>query len=506
MLEYSILCIYILAMLVLTVFGLHGVFMVWGHYRLRPRDPECEITVTREHLPMVTVQLPVYNELHVASRLVEAVCALDYPQQRLEIQVLDDSTDQTAELLADIITAKRAEGFMIEHLRRGNREGYKAGALKEGLGVARGEFIAIFDADFLPSPDFLLHSVPHLVADERLGLVQGRWEHLNHDYSLLTRIQAMALDAHFAMEQQIRNRGNYFMNFNGTAGIWRKSCIVDAGDWQSDTLTEDLDLSYRAQLCGWRFLYLNDLAVPAELPAEIHGMKSQQFRWTKGAIETAKKHLRAVWGSEQRFAVKLQSTIHLTANIVFPCILVVALLNIPVVYLKHTRPDLAPFFDFMTMFAVASVSSLLFYLTAQRTLYTDWRRRMLLFPVFMASTMGLAVNNTRAVAEGILGRRSEFTRTPKYNILKKGDSWRGSSYRNAAISFDVIVELLFAIYFLFGVGLSLHFADITALPFQLMFLFGFGLSGLLSLRHAWAGRVVTNRNQWLYPVSYNGPV
>jgi cellulose synthase/poly-beta-1,6-N-acetylglucosamine synthase-like glycosyltransferase len=473
-------------MLVLTAFGLHGILMVWGHYRLRPRDPECKAIMNREELPMVTVQLPLYNELHVAQRLVEAICALDYPRARLEIQVLDDSTDQTVELLAGIITAKRAEGFMIEHLVRGNREGFKAGALKEGLRTARGEFIAIFDADFIPSPDFLLHAVPHLVADNRLGLVQGRWEHLNYDYSLLTRIQGMALDAHFAMEQQIRNRGNYFMNFNGTAGIWRTSCIVDAGDWQSDTLTEDLDLSYRAQLRGWHFLYLNDLAVPAELPSEIHGMKSQQFRWTKGAIETAKKHLRAVWNSELRFGVKLQSTIHLTSNIVFPCIVIVALLNIPIVILKHTRPELAPFFDFMSIFAVASISSFLFYLTAQRNLRTDWRRRMLLFPVFMASTMGLAVNNTRAVVEALVGRRTEFQRTPKYNILKKGDSWRGSNYRNASISFDVIVELLFATYFLFGVGMSLHFADITALPFQLMFLFGFGLSGLLSLRHAWA--------------------
>jgi cellulose synthase/poly-beta-1,6-N-acetylglucosamine synthase-like glycosyltransferase len=486
--EFLLLGIYIAALMVLSAYGLHGLLMVYHYHRLKPRDPVAAPLDDRIPLPVVTVQLPLYNEMHVASRLVESVCALDYPRELLEIQLLDDSTDETSDLLAALLREKRSEGYDIIHIRRPDRSGFKAGALKEGLRVARGELIAIFDADFVPNPDFLMKSVPHLIADSALGMVQGRWEHINHDYSFLTRIQAMALDAHFAIEQQIRNRAAFFINFNGTAGVWRKSCIEDAGNWQSDTLTEDLDLSYRAQMRGWRFLYLNDLTVPAELPSEINGLKSQQFRWTKGAIETARKHLASLWRSRQPLRIKFHATVHLTSNLVFPCVLVVAMLNIPVIFLKNTRSDLAPLFDFMGIFAIASISSFIFYLTAQRNLRSDWPRRMLLFPFFMASTMGLAVNNTRAVVEALLGRRSEFKRTPKYNILKKSDSWRGSSYRDSAISPEVIVELLLAAYFLGGIILSVHFAEISALPFQLMFLFGFGLSGGLSLRHAWAGR------------------
>ncbi|MDB5034446.1 MAG: wcaA [Chlorobi bacterium] len=482
--EIILLVSYICALLVLFGFGMHGLSMVYHFSKLRPHDPLTPPLPPADLLPMVTVQLPIFNEIYVAERLIASVCRLDYPLHLLEIQVLDDSTDRTRELVTRLVAAKREEGYRIVQMHRDDRTGYKAGALRNGLDVADGEYIAIFDADFLPDPDFLLLALPHLIADARLGMVQGRWEHLNYDYSLLTRIQGVALDAHFAMEQQVRNRASFFMNFNGTAGVWRKSCIEDAGNWQADTLTEDLDLSYRAQLRGWRFLYLNDLSVPAELPSEINGLKSQQFRWTKGAIETAKKHLPAIWRSGQPLAVKLHATAHLTSNMVFPCILFVALLNIPVLLLKRGHPEFAIYFDIMSVFAISSVVSFLFYLCAQRNLRVDWKRRMLLFPFFMAGTMGMAVNNTRAVMEALMNRKSAFVRTPKYNIVTSGDSWTGSSYRLSRIRIDVVMELLLALYFILGIIISIHLVEVSLLPFQLMFLFGFGFSGALSLRHA----------------------
>ncbi|MBS1913023.1 MAG: glycosyltransferase [Bacteroidetes bacterium] len=483
----AILIVYLLALSVLFIFGLHGFSMVYHYTRLRPQDPDT-VPLPADP-PEVTVQLPLFNELYVAERLVDSVCRLEYPKERMQIQMLDDSTDETTELLERIVAAKRADGFRIHLLHRTDRSGYKAGALREGLKSATGEYVAIFDADFLPEPDFLLHALPHLVSDPGLGLVQGRWEHLNHDYSLLTRIQAIALDAHFAMEQQVRNRANYFMNFNGTAGVWRKSCIEDSGNWHADTLTEDLDLSYRAQMRGWRFLYLNDLTCPAELPSEINGLKSQQFRWTKGAIETAKKHLPSLWRSKQSLGVKLHGTAHLTSNIVFPCILLVAILNVPVLFLKKSRPDLAVLFDIMGIFILTSISTLLFYLFAQRDIREDWQRRMMIYPFFMAGTMGLAVNNTRAVFEALFNRKSAFERTPKYNILSAGDSWFGNRYRVSKVKTEVLLELLLALYVLIGMVMSIYFVELSLIPFQMMFLVGFGLTGFLSLRHAFRRRI-----------------
>ena len=483
--ELILLGIYILALIVLSVFGLYGLVMVITYWRLKPSDPQPARNIADEELPLVTVQLPIFNERYVVERLIDAVCELDWPKEQLEIQVLDDSTDDTVALSRKVVEQKRKEGFNINVLHRIDRTGFKAGALKEGLAVAKGEYVAIFDADFIPSTNFLYDTVPHLVADANIGMVQARWEHINSDYSLLTRVQAMALDTHFAMEQQVRNRARVFINFNGTAGVWRKACILDAGDWHSDTLTEDLDLSYRAQLRGWRFLYLNDVTVPAELPAEVNGLKLQQFRWTKGAIETAKKHLWRVWRSDQPLTVKLHATIHLTSNVVFPFILFIALLNVPIILIKKAHPELDPYYNWMAVFILASISTFLFYLCAQRNIRGDWKRRILLFPVFMAGTMGLAVNNTKAVLEAIFNKKSEFKRTPKYNITKKEDTWIRSKYRFSKVSLGTMIELLLALYFVIGVGLSLWFVEIAALPFQLMYLFGFGFAGYLSLRHAW---------------------
>jgi len=484
--ELILLGIYILALVILSIFGLYGLVMVITYLRLKPSDPQPARRVADDELPLVTVQLPIFNERYVVERLIDAVCVLDWPKERLEIQVLDDSTDDTVRLSQIVVNQKLNDGFNIKLLHRTSRAGYKAGALKQGLAVSEGEYVAIFDADFIPSSNFLRDTVPHLIADPNIGMVQARWEHTNGDYSLLTRVQAMALDAHFAMEQQVRNRARVFINFNGTAGVWRKNCIVDAGDWHSDTLTEDLDLSYRAQLRGWRFLYLNDVTVPAELPAEVNGLKLQQFRWTKGAIETAKKHLRRVWKSEQPLAVKLHATIHLTSNVVFPFILFIALLNVPIVLVKKAHPELDPYYNWMAIFILASISTFLFYLCAQRNIRGDWKHRILLFPVFMAGTMGLAVNNTKGVLEALFNKKSEFKRTPKYNITKKEDTWTQSIYRLSKVSLGTVIELLLAIYFVVGVIISVWLVEIAALPFQLLYLFGFGFAGYLSLRHAWA--------------------
>jgi len=431
----------------------------------------------------VTIQLPVFNEMYVVDRLVKAVCDIDYPKDHLEIQLLDDSTDETVEVSRKLVAEYSAMGFDIKHIHRVDRTGFKAGALKEGLDKARGEYVAIFDADFVPKSDFLKKTLPYF-HDEKIGMVQTRWEHLNEEYSFLTRAQALALDGHFVIEQQVRHKAGFFINFNGTAGLWRKSTIIDAGNWHSDTLAEDLDLSYRAQLRGWRFVFLNDVTSPAELPADINSLKTQQFRWTKGAVETAKKLLPKVWSSSLALKVKLECTVHLTSNIVFPFILLVAFLNVPLVIIKNEVAGYDRVFSFMSIFVLASISTFLFYLYAQRAIHLDWRRRLLLFPVFMAGSMGFAVNNSRAVVEAIIGKKSEFKRTPKYRIVETDDDWKKKKYVQKKIGWAVIVELLLASYFVFGIAMSISYLEIAAIPFQLMFLFGFGTVGMLSLRHA----------------------
>jgi cellulose synthase/poly-beta-1,6-N-acetylglucosamine synthase-like glycosyltransferase len=388
-----------------------------------------------------------------------------------------------------LVERYRKQGYDIKHVRRADRTGYKAGALKAGLTMARGEFLAIFDADFVPRPDFLLKTIPYFVADARVGMVQTRWEHLNSDYSILTRTQAMALDGHFVIEQAVRNKVGFFINFNGTGGVWRKACVEDAGNWQADTLTEDLDLSYRAQLRGWKFQYLNDVTSPSELPSEINALKSQQFRWTKGAIETARKLLPVVWRSKLPLRIKIHSTFHLTNNLVFPFIVLAGILNVPLVFLKHSGLY-DGYFTFMSVFVFAFIGSFLFYLFSQRDVHRDWQRRLFLFPVFMAGSMGFAVNNSRAVIEGLFKKKSEFVRTPKYSIKNKKDSWTDKRYAPIKINSTVIVELILALYCLFGVVSSIYFLEIAAVPFQLMFFLGFGFVGVMSLKHAWLGRQV----------------
>jgi hypothetical protein len=475
-----VLISYFISLFILFVFGLHGFIMIfyYNKYKNVKYTPKNDITPDYK----VTIQLPLFNELYVVERIINSVCEIDYPKENLEIQVLDDSTDETVQITEKIVEEKRKEGFDIKHIRRTNREGFKAGALKEAMKTAKGEFIAIFDADFIPQKEFLKKTLAFFT-DEKVGMVQTRWEHINGDYSILTKAQALALDGHFVIEQTVRNKAGFFINFNGTGGVWRRSCIVDAGNWDGTTLTEDLDLSYRAQLNGWKFVFLKDFTSPAELPSEINALKSQQFRWTKGAIETAKKILPLVWRAKIPLRVKLQSTFHLSNNIVFPFILLAAILNVPLTFIKNSGPHHA-YFAVMSVFVLAFVGTFIFYLFSQKDVHSDWRKRIVLFPLFMAGSMGFAVNNSRAVFEGLMNRKSEFVRTPKFKVVDNKDSWIGKKYMSRKLGFSVYVELIMAIYCLIGIASSIYFLEIAALPFQLLFFIGFSFVSLTSIKHA----------------------
>lgn len=480
-----ILILYVIGLTVLFGFGMHGVVLLY-YYRKTSKITTKEEPLPKT-LPRVTIQLPIYNEMYVVKRLIKAVCAIEYPKDKLEIQILDDSTDQTQEIAKKLAEEYKSKGFDIVYIHRDNRQGFKAGALKRGLELAKGDFIAIFDADFVPNKNFLLKTIPHF-NDPKVGCVQTRWEHLNENYSLMTRALALALDGHFAIEQQVRNKAGFFINFNGTAGIWRKETIIDAGNWQEDTLTEDMDLSFTAQMKGWKFVFLNDVASPAELPADINALKTQQFRWTKGAVETAKKLLPQILKADLPRKVKLECFVHLTSNIVFPFIILVALLNGPIVVIKNTIAGFDVYYSMMSIFVLASVSTFLFYLYGQRILHLDWRKRLIYFPVFLGGSMGLAVNNTKAVIEALLNKKSSFIRTPKYNIVKEKDDWQRKKYAQRKLNWTSIFEIILALYFAVAIGVSVYYYELAAIPFQLLFLFGFGVVGTLSVKHALSRR------------------
>ncbi|MCU7497534.1 MAG: glycosyltransferase [Ignavibacteria bacterium] len=471
-----VLISYFISLTILLIFASHGFVMLFYHNKYGKNRP-MEAKELKED-KKVTIQLPLYNELYVVERLINCVCTIDYPKELLEIQVLDDSTDETTQLVARLVAEKQKDGFDIKQIRRSNREGFKAGALCEGLKVAKGDYVAIFDADFMPKPDFLKKTLRYF-NNPKIGMVQTRWDHANSDESLLTKVQALALDGHFVIEQSVRNKAGLFITFNGTGGIWKRECIEDAGNWQGDTLAEDLDLSYRAQLKGWKFVYLRDFTTPAELPDEINALKAQQFRWTKGHIETAKKLLPLVWKSDMPFRIKLQCTFHLSLNFAFPITLLACILNVPLVFIKNSGPHEA-FFNMMSIFILAFFSSFLFYLYSQKDVHTDWRKKIALFPLFMAGSMGFAVNNSRAVIEGLLSRKSEFVRTPK---VKPGDTQPKPNYSaRKKLSPTVYIEMLLAAYCLVGVVASIYFMEIAALPFHLLFFLGFTMVSSMSLK------------------------
>jgi cellulose synthase/poly-beta-1,6-N-acetylglucosamine synthase-like glycosyltransferase len=486
-----VLGLYLLGAAGLFIYGVNCYYLVTTFLRTRGRAREQTGTVPEDYweklpaaeVPPVTIQLPIFNERYVIERLLGAVAALDYPRDRLEVQVLDDSNDETVRIAAEAVERYRKEGLDVRHIRRNSRVGFKAGALEYGLQRARGEFVAIFDADFMPGPDFLRKTVPHF-GDPEIALVQTRWGHLNEGYSFLTRAQGIGIDGHFIVEQNARAYAPHFMNFNGTAGIWRASAIHEAGGWQHDTLTEDLDLSYRAQLKGWRMLYLAHVVTPAELPPEINAFKTQQHRWAKGSIQTARKLLPVVWRSPRRLATKIQATIHLTGYMVHPLMLLTAILTLP---LLLTMGDLSERRTFMALGSVLSLAFFgpsLLYTVSQAVLHPRrWWRRLLFLPVLIVFGTGIAVNNTRAVLEALLGIQTGFIRTPKWNIRGRKDSCSGKKYRSG-LKPTAFIELAVGLYCLTALVFFILRGAYAVGPFLLLYATAFLVVGSMSLSHS----------------------
>ncbi len=475
--ETLILVSYFFVLSILGIYGWHRYFIVYQYMKNRDRAPGAPPHV--DEWPVVTVQLPVYNEMYVVDRLIDSICALDYPLDKLEIQVLDDSTDETREIVELAVRRQRARGFDITHVHRTDRTGYKAGALDAGLKVSKGEFIAIFDADFVPNPDFLRRTVPYF-NDPDIAVVQARWGHINQPYSLLTRVQAILLDGHFVLEHGGRNRAGCFFNFNGTAGLWRRVAIDDAGGWQHDTLTEDLDLSYRAQLRGWRFQFLPDVVTPAEVPVEMNAFKSQQHRWAKGSIQTCRKLLPYILMSDLPLKVKLEAFFHLTANFNYLLMVALSLLMFPAMIVRYEMGWTEMLLIDIPLFAAATLSVFNFYLISQRETYPDWKTRVRYLPLVMAIGIGLAVNNAKAVLEALFGAPGEFTRTPKYGIERRQDEWQGKKYHQS-MPIQPFVEVALGLYFTMTVFYALANGIYGTLPFLVLFQFGFLYLGLMSM-------------------------
>ena len=477
-LETFVLVAYFFVLCILGIYGWHRYYIVYLYTKYRDRVPGPPPAVA--DWPVVTVQLPIFNEMYVVDRLIEAVCDLDYPKDRLEIQVLDDSTDETRDRAEMSVQRQLARGFDIKYLHRTDRTGYKAGALEAGMREARGEHIAIFDADFVPPSDFLRRTVPHLVHDSGLAVVQARWGHLNDEYSLLTRVQAVLLDGHFVLEHGARNRSGCFFNFNGTAGIWRRTAIADAGGWQHDTLTEDLDLSYRAQMRGWRFMFLPDLLTPAEVPVEMNAFKTQQHRWAKGSIQTCRKILPLLLQSNLPLPVKVEAFFHLTANFNYLLMVVLSILMFPSMVVRQTMGYTEMLLIDVPLFAAATLSVVNFYLMSQREAYRDWRSRVKYLPFVLAVGIGLAVNNARAVLEAMFGHDTEFARTPKYGIEHSDDDWHHKKYHRS-MPVQAFVEVALGLYFTWTVLYAIDNGIYGTLPFLVLFQVGFLYTGLMSL-------------------------
>jgi cellulose synthase/poly-beta-1,6-N-acetylglucosamine synthase-like glycosyltransferase len=503
--EYSgpVVALYLVILLFLAVYGFHRSHLVYLYYKHRDRRPRPEGKFV--DLPAVTVQLPLFNEMYVVERLLDAVAAIRYPRDRFQIQVLDDSTDETQDIcrrkVADL--EARFPDLDIEYIHRKDRTGFKAGALENGLKTAKGELVLIFDADFLPHPDVLERTVHHFV-DPKVAVVQCRWQHLNRDFSPLTEAQALMLDGHFVMEHAGRAWSGRFFNFNGTAGLWRRAAIAEAGGWQHDTLTEDMDLSYRAQLLGWRFVYLPEIAAPAELPVEMSSFKSQQFRWAKGSMQVARKLLPRILRSNATFAQKAEALFHLTNNLAYPLLVVLALLLLPNLALRTSHGIREVLLIDLPLFFGTTLSIATFYLSSQREIARlenpnekpgfPWAalRRL---PLVLSLGIGLSINQTRAVLEALLGKQTEFVRTPKHGIRGRLESWSSKRYR-AARSLTPVLELGMAGYFLAAMAVAFDHGHYLSMPFLALFLCGYGYVGGASLwqgdigqavREGWAG-------------------
>jgi len=473
---------YLSVLIGLSAYGVHRYFIIYLYLKNRKRAPVPAHYF--EQLPKVTMQLPIFNEVYVAERLLRSVSEVDYPRELLQIQVLDDSTDETREITASCVEELRQRGFNVQRIHRVDRTGFKAGALAVGLEAAEGEFVCILDADFVPQRDLLKRTI-HFFTDPKVGMIQTRWGHLNRGYSLLTRMQAIFLDGHLLLEQTARSRSGRFFNFNGTAGLWRRSCIEQSGGWQYDTLCEDLDLSYRAQLAGWKFIYLSDVVTPAELPVDMNGFKSQQHRWTKGSVQTCKKLLPTIWRSQLPLPIKLEATGHLMSNFAYLLLAFLCVLLHPSTggpeggWLRTVLIDIPVFF-------AASASVAVFYICAQRELHPrTWMKEILFLPCLLALGIGLSLNNARAVLEALINHKSDFTRTPKYGIERKSQRWRSCKYRPLKSTLP-LAELAFAIYFSYFVVFAIAHGQFFSVPFLLMFQGGFLYVCLSSFGSRWS--------------------
>ncbi len=486
LLAYIVLGIYIMALVWITGYCLLQLHLLYQYKKGGKQKVVATGDIKDKDLPFVTIQLPIYNELYVIERLIDRVCEFHYPKDKYEIHILDDSTDETVDIVSKKVATYKAQGFNIQQIRRIDRKGYKAGALKEATEMAQGEFIAIFDADFLPRKDFLLNTIPYF-EDGNIGVVQTRWEHINQNYSLLTKLQAMQLNVHFTVEQQGRKSGNYMLQFNGTAGVWRKSTIADAGGWEADTLTEDLDLSYRAQLKGWEIIFLEKFGSPAELPAEMNGLKSQQFRWMKGGAETAKKMLPTIWKSNLQLIQKIHATGHLLGSTVFIFVLIAGVFSVPLLFaLQNIGFDIRYFGFFLS--GLLSVIAVYFVANVSAEIKEEkWLKKVLkfvvLFPVFLALSMGLSLHNTIAVIQGWMGKESPFIRTPKFNINTITDTFKKQKYFNSKLSWVTVFEGLLAIYFLGGIVAGVQLGNNAFLAFHGLLMIGFGTIFCYSIGH-----------------------
>ncbi|MBV9505894.1 MAG: glycosyltransferase family 2 protein [Acidobacteriia bacterium] len=477
--DWAMLIPYFTILGILSVYGIHRYATIRTYFKFRKRAVQSPAHRFAE-LPPVTVQLPIYNERYVVERLIEEAVKVEYPKGLLQIQVLDDSTDDTAPFAEALVERYRALGYPIEYLHRTKRDGFKAGALQEGLKSATGEFVAIFDADFCPPPDFLYRTV-HFFSDPEIGVVQTRWSYLNRDYSFLTEVEAMLLDGHFILEHGARSRSGYFFNFNGTAGILRKSMIVDAGGWQHDTLTEDTDLSYRAQLKGWRFIYLPGLECPSELPVEMHGFQVQQSRWAKGLTQVACKLLPAVFRSELPWRMKLEAFLHLTPNISYPLMIVVSALMLPVMIVRFYMGPFQMLYLDLPLIVASFWSISLFYVVAHRELYPQtWKRGILLLPMLIALGVGLTIINTRAVFEALFGIKTAFARTPKYAVGVRPVNLEVKKYRRRS-GWLPYAEIAVGFYYVAMIVFAIQTYNYFATPFLLLFVLGYWWAGFGTL-------------------------
>ena len=477
--DAALLLPYFAVMIILAIYGVHRYTLVYLYFKYR-KNYRPDVVNHFDELPFVTVQLPIFNEQFVIDRLIDAVCAMEYPSDRLEIQVLDDSTDETQAVAAAIVERYAALGHPIVYIHRTNRYGYKAGALDAGLKIAKGEYVAIFDADFIPPTDWLMKVIHHF-AEPHIGMVQTRWTHLNRHYSMLTEIEAILLDGHFVLEHGARVRTGDFFNFNGTAGMWRIKAISDGGGWQHDTLTEDTDLSYRSQLAGWKFKYLPAVECPAELPIEMTAFKTQQARWAKGLIQTSIKVLPQIFRSNVSRRIKIEAVYHLTANLSYPLMIIMSALLLPAMICRFYQGWFQMLLIDVPLFTASSFSIAVFYVVSQRELFPkSWMKTFLYLPFLMALGIGLTWTNSKAVMEALLGIKSAFARTPKYRVAKKGEKSQAAKYRKRLVLAPWI-ELCFGTYFFLAILYTFSNHNYFTAPFLILFVIGYWYTGLMSL-------------------------